>query len=144
MNPGIPIPKEASAIHGKTDELVKDAPTFAESAGKFLKAAFAADVIVGHNVAYDFSVLSWELERTWEDRARREAFLRNFRLKTACTMGASTALCKIPHPRFKNGYKWPKLQELHKFLFGHEFENAHDALGDILATKKCYEELLAR
>ncbi|HQE12856.1 MAG TPA: 3'-5' exonuclease, partial [Flavipsychrobacter sp.] len=28
LNPGIPIPKEASDIHGTTDEDVKDAPQF--------------------------------------------------------------------------------------------------------------------
>ena len=99
---------------------------------------------MGHNVAYDFNLIKWELERTWPNESRRSAYLNSFRSKTRCTMGASTDLCKIPHPKFKNAFKWPKLQELHKHLFGSEFENAHDALGDIRATKKCFEELLER
>lgn len=144
MNPGVPIPKQASDIHGKTDELVKDAPSFKESIGDFLRSAHSADVIVGHNVQYDFNVLKWELERTWKSEEKREAYLDSFWQKTLCTMLPSTILCKIPHPKFRNLYKWPKLQELHQFLFGEEFENAHDALGDILATKKCFEELVAR
>jgi len=28
VNPGIPIPKEASDVHGITDEMVKDKPVF--------------------------------------------------------------------------------------------------------------------
>ena len=32
VNPGIPIPKEASDIHGITDDMIKDAPSFKEIA----------------------------------------------------------------------------------------------------------------
>ena len=38
----------------------------------------------------------------------------------------------------------PKLQELHRKLFGCDFDNAHDALSDIRATEKCFWEMRKR
>jgi len=52
----------------------------------------------------------------------------------------TTSLCKLPN-KYGNGYKWPKLSELHNFLFNEDFADAHDALGDIRATIKCFFEL---
>jgi len=49
-------------------------------------------------------------------------------------------MLKIPDPKW--GYKWPKLQELHNHLFGESFEEAHNAMADIEATKKCFIELV--
>ena len=56
-----------------------------------------------------------------------------------CTMKETTDLCKLPG-RYGN-YKWPKLQELHKHLFGENFVGAHDAMFDIKATMRCYYKL---
>ncbi len=50
INPGTPIPKEATAIHGITDEMVKEAPSFAEVGKKFFD--FCQDgetVLIAHN-----------------------------------------------------------------------------------------------
>ena len=49
INPGCPIPPEASAIHKITDDMVKDAPTFEEVAKEF--SAFCTDevVLIAHN-----------------------------------------------------------------------------------------------
>lgn len=47
-------------------------------------------------------------------------FLENrgiiFKKKLDCPMKLSTDICKIPSPR--GGYKWPKVEEAHKFFFG--------------------------
>ena len=53
-----------------------------------------------------------------------------------CTMKASTDICKIPGNYGK--YKWPKLQEAYKHFFHKEFDNAHDALPDVIACKDVY------
>ena len=45
VNPTIPIPVESTAVHGITDEVVKDCPTFAQVAPQvdaFLKDAISA------------------------------------------------------------------------------------------------------
>ena len=34
LNPGVPIPKETTEIHGITDEIVRNCPTFADVAGE--------------------------------------------------------------------------------------------------------------
>ncbi|HUV85413.1 MAG TPA: hypothetical protein VMV86_06875, partial [Methanosarcinales archaeon] len=52
-----------------------------------------------------------------------------------CTMLEGTDICKIPSFR---GNKWPTLKELHKHLFNEDFEDAHDALADVEATRRCY------
>ena len=54
-----------------------------------------------------------------------------------CTMQASTDFCKIPSHDGR-GYKYPKLQELYKKLFGEAFNDAHNAMSDIEATEKCF------
>ena len=49
VNPGRSIPYGAIAVHGITDDMVKDAPCIAQALGDFLK--FAGDmVLVGHNI----------------------------------------------------------------------------------------------
>ena len=64
-----------------------------------------------------------------------------FTKPSICTMQSTVDFCAIPG---KYGYKFPKLQELYKKLFGNEFEDAHNALSDIRATLKCYLELKKR
>jgi DNA polymerase III epsilon subunit-like protein len=59
VNPGVPIPQEASAIHGITDERVRDAEPEAAVLPRFCKYLAAADVLVGYNNhGYDDLVLA--------------------------------------------------------------------------------------
>jgi DNA polymerase III epsilon subunit-like protein len=105
--------------------------------------AFRADVglnevekVVAHNVDFDYGVAGAEFIRAGffnhlDDKPR------------CCTMKCSTGLCKIPQKNGR-GYKWPKLMELHQFLFGRGFEKAHDAAADVVAGIRCYWELKKR
>jgi DNA polymerase III epsilon subunit-like protein len=56
-------------------------------------------------------------------------------------MEASTALCQLPG---RYGYKWPKLDELHRHLFGRGMGAAHNALVDVEACARCFFELQRR
>lgn len=94
---------------------------------------FDVDTIVCHNIDFDKNVLAAEMLR-YGVKAQRT-------LKKVCTMQSSTELCDIPGPY---GLKWPKLQELHHFLFEEEFDDAHDAMADVNACRKCYFELKKR
>ncbi len=52
VNPGRPIPKQIVELTGITDEMVADAPTFAEVVGDFYKYVDGA-ILVAHNADFD-------------------------------------------------------------------------------------------
>ena len=56
VNPGKPIPDEASAINGITDEMVEDAPTFT-SIREQLQDFIEGCNIMGHNLEFDIKFL---------------------------------------------------------------------------------------
>jgi DNA polymerase-3 subunit epsilon len=61
INPGIPIPKDASATHGITDADVQDAPRFIELA-RSLANGLSDVVLVGYNLrSFDMPLLTHEL-----------------------------------------------------------------------------------
>ncbi len=63
MNPGIPIPAEASAIHGYQDEDVRDKPLFRAMAGPILLEFEGCD-LAGYNILrYDIPLLEAEFRR---------------------------------------------------------------------------------
>lgn len=49
INPGCPIPAEATAIHHITNEMVKDAPTFAQIAQEFIEFCDGDVILLAHN-----------------------------------------------------------------------------------------------
>ena len=69
INPGIPIPEEASAVHGITDDLVAGWPSPTEPhalpaiLAELTYAAAHGVPVVGHNLAYDLTVIDRELGR---------------------------------------------------------------------------------
>lgn len=129
---GFEISKESSDVHGITTErALAEGEDLKKIVYMFLGAARLADVIVGHNISYDMHIMSAEMIRTWG-----KDYIEN--IPTICTMLSSIDVCKIPG---KYGYKYPKLQELHKTLFDKEFEDAHDAFADITATAACFWEM---
>jgi len=62
VNPGRPIPKEASDVHKITDEDVKDAPSF-EAVAREIVSALAGCVPAAYNAAFDRAFLANELAR---------------------------------------------------------------------------------
>lgn len=63
INPGIPIPPEASAVHGITDAMVKEAPLFKELAGGLVKYLQGCD-LGGYNIiSFDVPLLVEEIAR---------------------------------------------------------------------------------
>ncbi len=57
LDPGIPIPEEASAVHGITDEQVKGKPSIQDVAERFLGLVEASPVLVAYNWPFDAGML---------------------------------------------------------------------------------------
>ncbi len=56
IDPGVPIPADASAVNGITDEMVRGKPKIADVLGDF--ADFCGDLpLVAHNAPFDFKFL---------------------------------------------------------------------------------------
>lgn len=62
VNPGCPIPKETSDVHGITDHDVKDAPAFGAIVPELL-AALGGRVPLAYNAEFDRNMIHAELER---------------------------------------------------------------------------------
>ena len=87
--------------------------------------------IIAHNMAFDIPVLVNEMKLS--------VISANNKPKKLCTMQSTT---KLVQAKNKNGgLKWPKLEELHIFLFGKNFDGAHDALEYVKATARCFYKL---
>ncbi len=67
FNPTIPIPAETTAIHGISDEDVKDCPTFAESAGMLSRFIGNADLCGYNSNRFDVPLLVEEFMRAGVD-----------------------------------------------------------------------------
>ena len=129
---GFVIPADATKVHGITTQRAKEEGVpLAEAIEQFKADLDMATYIVGHNIEFDKKIVGAEMIRLGmkDDLEKKKSY---------CTMQSSIDFCKIPG---KFGYKYPKLQELYRKLFGEVFEDAHDAASDIEATQQCFWEL---
>lgn len=127
----------AEAVHGLSLEHLNETGRPAqEIIPLFFDDYDASHTLVAHNLNFDYNILA------------AEAIRYGLRAKTkierkVCTMESSTDLLKLRGP-FRGQYKWPKLAELHQYLFNEDFEGAHDALIDVKACARCFFELKKR
>ncbi|CAM9155815.1 unnamed protein product [Ectocarpus sp. 8 AP-2014] len=126
----------AEHIHGVTCGVMRDHGRLVEAVLRdFMEDVKKATLVVAHNMDFDQKVVAAELYRMGcNDDA--EYLMQQ---QCLCTMKTTTDLVKI---KTKYGsYKWPKLCELHAFLFGSAFDNAHHAMCDVDALVKCFYEM---
>lgn len=136
IKPLIEIPHDSTMIHGISNEMVVNAPTFKEYAPRLQEIFGRCDMAVAHNIAFDREVISNEF--------LRNGFPSEFLpTETFDTMLSTKDLCRLPG-RLAGTYKSPKLAELHTFLFNEMFDNAHNAMNDVIATGRCLDELIKR
>lgn len=135
---GFEIPTAAEKIHGiSTAVASRFGVPLRQALLEFSNDVDRCQVIVAHNLSFDLAMLRPEFDR-------ENIIWRLDEKLMFCTMRASTNWCRLSKLDGRSGYKWPKLDELHYRLFGRYFENSHDALNDVLATKDCFFELSKR
>lgn len=76
VNPGRPIPKEASDVHKITDDEVKDAPAFAVVAEE-IAAMLSGCIPAAYNAAFDRAFLGNEVARAAATSMSAPAFRKN-------------------------------------------------------------------
>lgn len=125
VNPGVPIPLEASDIHGITDETVKDKPFFKQYA-QAVRSWFDGCDLAGFNSDnYDIPLLSAEFERAGLEGINWNPNLLDI-----------MKLYRLLYPN--------TLSDVYKRLTGKELEGAHGALIDIVGTKEIADILIPK
>jgi DNA polymerase-3 subunit epsilon len=125
VNPGVPIPPEATQVHGISDDDVADCPSFraiAPSLARFLEGCDLA----GFNIlGYDLRLLVAEYNRV------------GYAFPVAGRKVIDA--CKIFHQRERRD-----LTAAYKFYCGLDHEGAHGAAADVLATVAILDAQVAR
>ena len=136
VDPGIEIPEKVSQIHGITTKMARKYGVYEQQAVYMFMLLFSkADLLVAHNIDFDIRIVNIQLARMGMNGLHVDRIYD--------TMKEATDLLKIPNPNYPGKYKWPKLSELHKYLFNEDFK-AHNALEDTKACKRCFFELKKR
>ena len=63
LNPERDIPADAIAIHGITNEMVKDKPVFSQEFTNFLDFIGSDSKLVAHNASFDMKFINYELKQ---------------------------------------------------------------------------------
>ncbi len=122
INPTIPIPEEATMIHGISDDDIKDKPTFGDIGHELLNYLNNCDLAGYNSNKFDIPLLI-------------EEFLRidiSFDTKNRFLVDVQNIFHKMEPRTLKAAYK---------YYCGKELINAHSASADTLAT---YEVLLSQ
>ena len=122
VNPVVEIPKEASDIHGITNEDVLNEPTFKEIAPKVSEMLKGCDLAGFNSNRFDIPLLAEEMLRAEVD----------FSMKNRKAIDVQTIFHKKEQRTLSAGYK---------FYCDKNLENAHSAEADTIAT---YEILKAQ
>src|SRR5690606_20965343 len=135
---GFNIPFDAEKIHGISTELAQqEGIPLDEVLSKFNTVLAKSKFVVGQNIGFDLNIMGAEFYRK-----NTETTLNKLPVLDTCTEHTA-ALCQLPGGR-GGKYKLPTLTELHQYLFGIPFAEAHNATADVEATTRCFLELVRR
>jgi len=135
---GFNIPYDAEQVHGiSTDLATVQGILLTEMLEKFNVALSKASYVVGQNVGFDINIIGCEFHR-----AGMASNLSTMNVLDTCTE-TTAELLRLPGGR-GGKFKLPTLTELHEYLFGEKFSEAHNATADVEATTRCFLELLKR
>jgi DNA polymerase-3 subunit epsilon len=125
INPGSPIPKEASAIHNISDEMVQDAPSFTEVGKQFIEFCAEEVVLIAHN-----------------NDAFDQPFLENEYQRNALTLPGWPYIDSLKFSRkYRPDLPRHSLQHLREY-HGIEANNAHRALDDVIILHQVFSLMI--
>lgn len=142
---------EALETHGITEDLAERYGVPSRAAlDAFLELWCNADTRCGHNEPFDARMLRIAIMRCayWsgedmQTSAGQVPFADYWKAGPSyCTQGASTKLVNDARPAGEKK-KTAKLIEAYRHFFGKDFDGAHSAQGDMLATKAVYYAIKA-
>lgn len=122
INPEMPIPKTSSDVHGITDDIVKEAPTFAQAAQELKQMLDGCDLAGYNSNRFDIPLLVEEFLRVNVD----------FDMKGRKLLDVQNIFHKMEQRTLSAAYK---------FYCNKNLEAAHSAEADATAT---YEVLLSQ
>ena len=125
MNPGVPIPPETTAIHGISDEIVKDCPTFADKAEEIFEFFRGCDLSGFNADRFDIPCLEEEFARVGM------AF-------------APSARKHIDVQRIYHKKEPRDLSAAVRFYLGRNHDGAHGAEADTRATLEVLKAQMAK
>jgi DNA polymerase-3 subunit epsilon len=115
INPTIPIPKEASDIHGITDDTIADAPKFIELSKSLYSFFYGCDLAGYNSDSFDIPILLQEFSRC-------NIVFGDWEINTIDVLSVERLL----RPN--------KLSDVYKRYTGKDLKDAHSALADVNAT----------
>lgn len=123
---GSGIPEDATAIHGITNALVKDAPNWGEIEPTIINLLNLCPNVITYNSAFD--------SRLMNQSSRLSGYRINFLngINWFCAMEAFAEVYGEWN-QFKGSYKWKKLEQAAAY-YQLPVNNAHTALGDCQMT----------
>lgn len=125
INPEMPIPPESTAIHGISDEDVKDAPTFKQIARSLAAQIEGCDLAGFNSSRFDVPLLAEEFLRAGVDIDFSKRKMIDVQV--------------IFHKKEQR-----TLEAAYKFYCGRTLEDAHSAEADTLATYEVLKSQLDR
>lgn len=130
------VTKDMEAIHGiDTKALRASIHEFDKIMKELVADARKAEKIIGFNTYFDTSIIKANCLRLIGD-----SFGKGMDL--ALNKERRVDLMRLAAAKLFNN-KWPTLSALHEKLFEDDF-NAHDALEDVLALERCWNEMVKR
>lgn len=124
--------EEAGKIHGITNDMIdRFGVPYNVGLAAFNNLLKRSDVIVAHNMPFDFGLLMSCYERMNQNTGPLQS------PRSECTVKLTKNILKLPGKY--NDFKWPSLTEAYKALVDPEgFDGAHDAMVDVRACAAVY------
>ena len=125
VNPGVPIPLEASNIHGITNDIIKNEPLFKMIASDIKSMINNCDLAGFNSNKFDIPLLAEELLRSEID----------FSLDNVSTIDVQNIFHKMEQRTLSAAYQ---------FYCGKSLDNAHTSKADTLATFEVLESQIEK